>query len=77
MPTIARHLQGQSFDPETIEIMGLAYDKAKRHLHDTGQPELVQQVIAERIIFIAGTGERDPDRIARRALEALGVARPG
>ena len=68
-----RYLQGQAFDPETIHIMGLAYDKAKRHLHDTGQPELVQEVIAERIIYIAGTGERDPDQLAKRALQALGI----
>jgi hypothetical protein len=68
-------LQGQSFDPETIEVMGKAYDKAKRRLHDTGQPALVQEVIARRIIDIAATGERDPDQIARRALEALGVER--
>jgi hypothetical protein len=32
-------------------------------------------VIARRIIDIAATGERDPDQIARRALEALGVER--
>jgi hypothetical protein len=70
-----RLLQGQAFDPETIEVMGKAYDKAKRRLHDTGQPALVQEVIAKRIIDIAATGERDPDQIARRALEALGVER--
>jgi hypothetical protein len=75
MTHLVRLLQGQSFDPETIEVMGKAYDKAKRRLHDTGQPALVQEVIARRIIDIAATGERDPDQIARRALEALGVER--
>jgi hypothetical protein len=75
MPHLARLLQGQSFDPETIEVMGQAYDKAKRRLHDTGQPALVQEVIAKRIIDIAAAGERDPDQIAKRALEALGVER--
>jgi hypothetical protein len=75
MTHLVRLLQGQAFDPETIEVMGKAYDKAKRRLHDTGQPALVQEVIAKRIIDIAATGERDPDQIARRALEALGVER--
>jgi len=75
MPHLARLLQGQSFDPETIEVMGQAYDKAKRRLHDTGQPALVQEVIAKRIIDIAAAGERDPDQIAKRALQALGVER--
>jgi hypothetical protein len=75
MTHLVRLLQGQSFDPETIEIMSKAYDKAKRRLHDTGQPALVQEVIAKRIIDIAAAGERDPDQIARRALKALGVER--
>ena len=77
MANISRFLQGRSFDPETIRVMGLAYDKATRGLHDTGQPVLVQEVIAKRIIDIAGTGERNPDQLAKRALEALGVERPG
>jgi hypothetical protein len=75
MADLSSFLRGQSFDPEVIEVMGQAYDKAKRRLHDTGQPALVQEVIARRIIDIAATGERDPDQIARRALEALGVER--
>jgi hypothetical protein len=75
MPHLARLLQGRSFDPETIEVMGQAYDKAKRRLHDTGQPALVQEVIAKRIIDIAAAGERDPDQIAQHALQALGVGR--
>jgi hypothetical protein len=75
MTHLVRLLQGQSFDPETIEVMGQAYDKAKRRLHDTGQPELVQEVIARRIIDIVAAGDRDPDQIAKRALQALGVER--
>jgi hypothetical protein len=75
MADLSSFLRGQSFDPEVIEVMGRAYDKAKRRLHDTGQPALVQEVIARRIIDIAATGERDPDQIAKRALEALGVER--
>jgi hypothetical protein len=77
MSDLTPFLLGQSFDPEAIEIMGTAYDKAKRRLHDTGQPALVQEVIAKRIIDIAATGERNPDQLARRALEALGVERAG
>ena len=75
MTHLVRLLQGQAFDPETIDVMSTAYDKAKRRLHDTGQPALVQEVIAKRIIDIAATGERDPDQIAKCALEALGVER--
>jgi hypothetical protein len=42
-------------------------------LHDRGQPQVVQEIIAKRIIDIAMTGERDPDELARRALQALGL----
>ena len=31
------------------------------------------EIIAKRIVLIAETGERDPDAIARRALQALGL----
>ena len=34
------------FDPEMIEIMSQAYEKARKSLHDKGQPLLVQEVIA-------------------------------
>lgn len=73
--TIVPFLQGYSFDPEITRAMGAAYDKAREMLHDRGQPEVVQEVIARRIINVAKTGERDPDRICQRALTALGLER--
>ena len=53
--------------------MGAAFDKAARALHDKGQPALVREIIAKRIIEISKTGERDPDKICSRALEAFGL----
>jgi hypothetical protein len=41
-------------------------------LHDNGQPDLVRQIIAKRIIEVARKGERDPDELCARALRALG-----
>jgi hypothetical protein len=67
-------LKNRAFDAEATRVMGKAYDKARRALHDKGQPDVVQEVIAMRIIDIAATGERDPDELARRALQALGLA---
>jgi hypothetical protein len=60
------------FDPETVNVLALAYEKARKSLHDKGQPALVQEVIAARIIAAAKTGERDPDRLCERALVGLG-----
>ena len=53
--------------------MGRAFDKAARSLHDRGQPAIVQEVIAKRIIEIAKTGERDPDKLALLALQKMGL----
>jgi hypothetical protein len=52
--------------------MGKAFDRACQSLHDNGQPDLVRQIIAKRIIEVARKGERDPDELCARALQALG-----
>ena len=66
-------IQGRSFDVAATLAMGEAYDKARRMLHDGGQPKLVQEIIAKRIIELASQGIHDPDELARRVLQGLGV----
>ena len=68
-----RFLQNGTFDSDTTQVMGEAYDKARKMLHDKGQPDVVQEVIARRIVEVAMTGERDPDQLAKRALQAFGI----
>ena len=70
---IRRFQKEQFFDDEATRVMGEAYDKARRMLHDSGQPDVVLEVIAKRIIERALTGERSPDELARQALKALGL----
>ena len=70
---ILSFLEGRAFAPEDVRIMGQAYDKARGMLQDRGQPHLVEEVIAKRVIDIASTGERDPDVLARQALRSLGL----
>ena len=53
--------------------MGMAYAKACRMLHDKGQPAVVQEVMAARIINVVKAGERDPDRICQRVMAELGL----
>lgn len=53
--------------------MNHAYGKACRMLHDKGQPAVVQEVLARRIVQIARMGERDPNRICSRVLADLGL----
>jgi hypothetical protein len=71
--TIIPFLKDQSFDPELVQVMGRAFDGAAKNLHDRGQPALVRDIIAKRIIDIAKTGERDPDKICERVLRSFGM----
>jgi hypothetical protein len=60
-----------AFDPKTVKLLSDAYDKARKSLHDTGQPYIVNEIIAKRIISLAKQGERDPDHLCKGALTAL------
>ena len=60
-----------AFDPETVKVLCDAYDRACKSLHDRGQPYIVSEVMAQRIIALAKAGERDPDRLCDGALKAL------
>jgi hypothetical protein len=66
-------LTDRSFDAETTTLVGQAFDKVCRELHDRGQSDSVKEIIAKRIINIAARGERDPDEMCKAALMALGI----
>jgi hypothetical protein len=68
-------ISDRSFDAEMTALIGQAFDKICRELHDSGQPESVKEIIAKRIIEAAGRGERDPDRISEAVLNSLGLRR--
>jgi len=60
------------FDDHATGVMGEAFDAACKDLRDTGQPDLVYEVIAKRIIEAAKSGERDPEKLRDWALTAFG-----
>jgi hypothetical protein len=64
---------GTVFDDNATRIMGEAFDSACKELHDKGQPEIVYEVIAKRIIDAARNGERDPIQLCKAGLTALGL----
>ena len=72
---ITPYLEGGSFEPEQVKAMGRAFDTATRALQDRGQPPIVRELIAKRIIEIVKTGEYDPDKISVSALKAVGIYR--
>ena len=59
------------FEPDAIAAMSEAFEAACKELNDDGQPKLVLEVIAERIIAAASIGERDPVRLRKAALAGL------
>jgi hypothetical protein len=74
MASILPFLPRGVFDEEATRLMAEAFDSACRELHDTGQPRVVQEVIAKRIIEAARKGERDPTRLRQIGLVALARA---
>jgi hypothetical protein len=71
MRSILAFLPRGMFDDGATRIMGEAFDAARAALDDTGQPELVQEVMARRIINAARKGERKVTKLRDAALTAL------
>jgi len=72
MSSVVPLFRSQGFDAEAAQALIKAYDIACRSLHPTGQPPVVQEILARKIIDAAQRGERDPDRLAATALNSLG-----
>jgi hypothetical protein len=64
--------QDAFFGPEATRVMGAAFDKVCRSLHDSGQPSIVKEVIAKRIIDLSREGERDTEQLCAMTLKSLG-----
>jgi hypothetical protein len=71
MESILPYLPRGVFDDAASKVLGEAFDAACSALRDTGQPALVQEVIARRIIAAARTGERKLTKLRDAALTAL------
>jgi hypothetical protein len=59
------------FDPPAIEAMTAAFNAACLSLHLAVRDDPVTEIVARKVIEIAGTGERDPERIFDLVLLAL------
>jgi hypothetical protein len=62
-----------SFDDQAIRAMREAFDQACDVLGAFGGGATVREIMAKRIVDVAQTGERDPSRLYRQALKALGI----
>jgi hypothetical protein len=70
MATGVPFFQDVFFGPDATRAMGVAFDKVCRSF--PGQPRIVQEVIAKRIIDLARDGDSDPDHLCDVALKTLG-----
>jgi hypothetical protein len=70
---LRRLLQGVSFSPEEVRSMTLAYEAVRRKLHDRGQPELVNEIIAKRIVDVGRTKALNAAEMANRVLKSFGL----
>jgi hypothetical protein len=67
---IRAYLNGEGFDPETVRLMGLAFEMALASLR-YAFPDLLREALVRKIIELAKTGERDPERLCEGALNDL------
>ena len=70
---IHRHLNKGVFEPEDVEGLVRAYDDALRALGLVDRRDPVCEIVAKKLLEIAQTGERNPQRLAALTVEHLGI----
>ena len=73
---IRLHLDGEKFDPETIRVMGLAFEMALVALRLADRGDLANDVLARKIMDLAKAGERDPERLCEGVLHEFRAPPP-
>jgi hypothetical protein len=72
---IYRLIAAGTFGPDEIKVMIAAYESALTELGISDRKDPLTELIAKAIVNVTATGERDPEQIKERALNALGVRR--
>ena len=73
---IRSYLNGQRFDPETMRLMGLAYEMTLISLGLVDRGDMANDVVARKIIEHAKAVERDPERLCEAVLNQWRAAIP-
>ena len=69
------YLKEASFDPEAIKAMTAAFEAVCEALRLATRSDPLTEIVARKVIEVAGTGERDPGRL--RDLVLLALNQPG
>ena len=64
-------LTENTFEPESIKAMSAAFEAVCEALRLTPRSDPITEIVARKVVEVAGTGERDPDRIRDLVLLAL------
>jgi len=64
-------LKGADFDPQAIEAMSAAFEAVCASLQLLKRTDPVTEIVARMVVEVAGTGERDPERIRDLVLLSL------
>jgi hypothetical protein len=74
---IRAYLGDQTFDGETIRLMGIVFEMALWSFGPTvGCDDSVRAALAHNIIALAQAGERDPERLCEAAVSAAPTIQP-
>jgi len=68
---IHRLLQNHVFDPDTIAVMGTAFEDALHELRLTDRADPATELVARKVIELAERGERDPARLRDQVVRSL------
>jgi hypothetical protein len=71
MPPTRNLIKKVVLDPEAIEPMVAAFKAACQSLQLVDRDDLLTQIVARKVIEVAETGERDPERLRDLVLLAL------
>jgi hypothetical protein len=72
---IAPYLKGGVFDPKQIEDMSAAFLAVCRSLQLADRDDPLTEIVARKVIEVAGTGVRDREHL--RELVLLGLSKSG
>jgi hypothetical protein len=68
---LTAYLEGGVFEPQQIGAMTAAFEAVCRSLQLADRTDPLIEIVARKVIEIAATGERNPDRLRVLVLEEL------
>ena len=73
---IRPYLQGQAFDPDSIRVMGVAFDNACKQLGILDKHDAVTKIVARTVIDMAQRGFRDEESLTDAVMQEFRPVAP-